>query len=148
MERQFNGPGDWDLVREAYADRVEDLLAEYLPNIKTAKVERYVRTPLDYMRSNQSRITGGVNGGAMISNQIGMNRPFPGCGAPRTPIRKLYTTDVAQRLSGMLGGYIAARTVGEDLGVLRDQAWWGKTRAMEPYLKMCQRIDRKRRLQF
>ncbi len=138
-DRKLNGPGDWDAVREEYADRVEDLLAEYAPNIKTAKVERYVHTPLDITRRNQSQLMGTWSGGGLNNNQWGMNRPFPGCGAPRTPIENLYTTEVSfGRGTWLMGGYSAATTVAEDLGV-RNQPWWGKTRAMEPYMDYCKR---------
>ena len=37
-----------------------------------------------------------------------------------------------------MGGHSAATTVAEDLGV-RNQPWWGKTRAMEPYMDYCKR---------
>ena len=53
--------------------------------------------PLDTVRRNQSRQQAGANGGTLANNQWGANRPFAGCGAPRTPIRKLYTTDVGMQ---------------------------------------------------
>ncbi len=146
-DQRFDGPRDWDKVRESYADRVEDLLAEYAPNIKTAKVERFVQTPLDFMRRNQSRIMGGVNGGAISNNQWGMNRPFPGCGAPRTPIQQLYITDTNfSRATWLVGGYLAAVAVAEDLGI-RDQSWWN-AKALQPYLDYCQRTGRNRKVKF
>ncbi len=137
--RKLNGPDDWDGIREEYADRVEDKLAEYAPNIKTAKVERYVHTPLDITRRNQSMLMGTWSGGGLNYNQWGAGRPFPGCGAPRTPIRNLYITEVnITRGTWMMGAYVCAETVAEDLGI-RNQPWWTNTRAMEPYMDYCRR---------
>ncbi len=145
--RKFNGPGDWDLIREEYADCIEDRLALYAPNIKTAKVERYAQTPLDIVRRNQSRQQGGVNGGTLANNQWGINRPFPGCGAPRTPIKKLYVTDVGmQRLTALNNGYLAADGVAKDLGV-RNQPWWN-VKAMTPYIEYWRRRGKEFRLKF
>lgn len=137
--RKLNGPDDWDLIREEYADRVEDKLAEYAPNLKTAKVERYVHTPLDITRRNQSMLMGTWSGGGLNNNQWGANRPFAGCGAPRTPVKNLYITEVnIARASWMVGAYVCADTVASDLGV-RNQPWWTGTRAMEPYIDYCKR---------
>lgn len=138
-KRKLNGPDDWDAIREEYADRVEDKLAEYAPNIKTAKVERYVHTPLDITRRNQSMLMGTWSGGGLNYNQWGAGRPFPGCGAPRTPIKNLYITEVnITRGTWMMGAYVCAETVAEDLGI-RNQPWWTNTRAMEPYMDYCRR---------
>ncbi len=146
-KRRFNGPKDWDAVREEYADRIEERLAEYAPNLKTAKVERYVQTPLDTVRRNQSRQQAGANGGTLANNQWGANRPFPGCGAPRTPIRKLYTTDVGmQRTTLLTTGYLAADGVAKDLGV-RNQPWWN-VRALTPYINYWKRQGKEYRLKF
>src|SRR3990170_3337229 len=137
--RKLNGPDDWDGIREEYADRVEDKLAEYAPNIKPAKVERYVHTPLDITRRNQSMLMGTWSGGGLNYNQWGAGRPFPGCGAPRTPIGNLYITEVnITRGTWMMGAYVCAETVAEDLGI-RNQPWWTKTRAIEPYMDYCRR---------
>lgn len=137
--RKLNGPADWDAVREEYADRVEDKLAEYAPNIKTAKVERYVHTPLDITRRNQSTLMGTWSGGGLNYNQWGAGRPFPGCGAPRTPVGNLYITEVNMtRGTWMMGAYVCADAVAEDLGV-RNQPWWTNTRAMDPYMAYCRR---------
>ena len=132
-DRKLNGPESWDDVREEYGDRVEDLLAEYAPNIKTARVQRYIHTPLDITRRNQSQLSGTWSGGPCWIHQFYHNRPFPGCGAPRTPIKKLYITEVNMaRGTYLTQGYTTAVAVAEDLGV-RDQPWW-KVRALEPYI--------------
>jgi len=52
-------------------------------------------------------------------------RPFAGCGAPRTPIDKLYISNSIGSISvsSLGGGYTCAKVVAEDLGV-RNQDWW------------------------
>ncbi len=144
-DRKLKGPEDWDEIKEEYADLVENMLAEYAPNIKTAVVDRYVHTPLDNTRRNQSQLSGSFSGGPCHIHQFYHNRPFPGCGAPRTPIKKLYITEVTwARATYLLGGYNAAVVLGEDLGV-RNQPWWN-VRCLEPYIRWCKRNGREWRI--
>ncbi|TDA63845.1 MAG: NAD(P)/FAD-dependent oxidoreductase [Clostridia bacterium] len=145
--RKLDGPGAWDEVREEYGDRVEDLLAQYAPNIKTAKVQRYIHTPLDMVRRNPSMLMGTWSGGPMLPQQFYLNRPFPGCGAPRTPIEKLYITEVnAARATWLLQGYVTACTVAEDLGV-RNQEWWN-AKPLVPFGKALARRGIQRKGKF
>ena len=144
-DRKLNGPESWDDIKEEFGDRVEDLLAEYAPNIKTARVQRYIHTPLDNTRRNQSQLSGTWSGGPCWIHQFYHNRPFPGCGAPRTPIKNLYITEVTwARATYLIQGYNTAVAVAEDLGI-RNQPWWN-VRALEPYIRWCERNGRKWRL--
>lgn len=123
--RRLGGAHRWDDIREEYADKVEDLLASYGSNVKRAKIARYVQTPLDIYRRNPSAIKGCWSGGAMTVNQFYDNRPFPGCGAPRTPVDGLYISNSMwpNGQSYVPSGVIAAKVVAEDTGV-REQPWW------------------------
>ena len=146
-DRKLNGPESWDDVREEYADRIEDLLAEYAPNIKTAKIHRYAHTPLDITRRNQSQLSGTWSGGPCWIHQFYHNRPFPGCGAPRTPIKNLYITEVSFARSTLLSqGYCTATAVAEDFG-FRDQPWWN-VRALDPYIRWSERNGRHWRMSY
>ena len=133
------GPEKWDDLREEYGDKVEDLLSEYAPNLKKAKIARYCCSPLDLYRRNPSMIKGCTTSGAQSPAQFGDNRPFPGCGAPRTPIAKLYLSNSIWPYSTayLACGYRAASVVAEDLGV-RQQDWW-VAKAVEPGLKVLKR---------
>ncbi len=123
--RPLGGPQKWDEIREEYGDKCEDLLAEFMPNLKKAKIARYCQSPYDYVRRNPHCMGNMHPSGAITDGQFWSWKPFQGCGAPRTPISKLY---ISQSMSSWnfshLGpGYIAACAVAEDYGV-RQQDWW------------------------
>jgi phytoene dehydrogenase-like protein len=120
-------------------DQVEDLLNEYASNLKKAKIARYCASPLDLYRRNPSMVMGSATAGAQTPAQFGDNRPFPGCGAPRTPVAKLYISNSIWPYSTafLACGYRAASTVAEDLGI-RQQDWW-VAKAIEPGLKVLKR---------
>lgn len=123
--RPLGGPHVWDDIREEYGDKVEELLSEYMPNLKTAKLGRYCQSPYDYVRRNP-HCKGNMNPSGGISDaQFWSWKPFQGCGAPRTPIPNLYISQSVSSWSySTLGpGYIAACAVAEDCGV-REQDWW------------------------
>ena len=138
--KKEGGFENWDNIREGYADKVEALVSEYITNLERAKVERLTYSPLDITRRNPSAILGAWGGGAMTPDQFYLNRPFPGCGAPRTPISKLYISQslgAAPGATSLHTGGIAADVAAEDLGV-RNQDWW-KTKAVEPYMDYCKK---------
>ena len=56
----------------------------------------------------------------------GTARPFPGCGAPRTPFGNLYLSNGIWPFgtSNLGSGYCAALVVADDLGVKKEQDWW------------------------
>ncbi len=122
--RPLGGPEKWDDIREEYGDKVEDSLNELIPNLKSAKIARYCDTPWDTWRRNPSS-RGHMSSGSFAENQFWSWRPFAGCGAPRTPITKLYISNSMGSLSltSLGGGYVCAKVVAEDLGV-REQDWW------------------------
>lgn len=127
----LGGPQAWDSMRESYADKVEDLLVQYLPNLRNSKLARYVNTPHDYVRRNPHSHGNMHPSGAISESQFWSWKPFSGCGAPKTPIDRLY---ISQSLGvwnyTQLGaGYIAACEVIDDLGVPRPD-WW-KSRALD-----------------
>jgi phytoene dehydrogenase-like protein len=120
------GPEKWDHIREDYGDKVDRLLAEYNPRFLDSVVARYCNTPLDYYRKNPSQVMGGTCSGGVGLQWYGTARPFPGCGAPRTPFGNLYLSNSIWPFgtSNLGSGYVAALVVAEDLGVRKDQDWW------------------------
>jgi phytoene dehydrogenase-like protein len=108
--------GNWNDLKEKFADRCLDVLAGYAPNIKDAVIDRQVLSPLDLER--RFGLTGGnIFQGAMTLNQLFFLRPVPGYANYRTPIRGLYLCGAAAHPGGgVMGacGYNAAREILRD----------------------------------
>ena len=105
--------GNWDQLKESYADRCCDILNEYAPNFKRSVLARQVLTPLDLERT--FNLTGGnIFQGAMTLNQLFFLRPVPGYANYRTPIRGLFLCgSAAHPGGGVMGtaGWNAARAI-------------------------------------
>ncbi len=123
--RPLGGPEAWDDIRESYADKVEDVLSDYITNLKSAKVARYVNTPHDYVRRNPHCGGNMHPSGSVHEHQMGSLKPFPGCGAPKTPIDRFYVSQSIGpgNYTYLAAGYVAASEVIADLGVTRPD-WW------------------------
>ncbi|MDY6972481.1 MAG: NAD(P)/FAD-dependent oxidoreductase [Thermodesulfobacteriota bacterium] len=131
---------NWDELREGYGDKIDKVVAEHVTNFERAKVSRFLTTPLDNYRRNPSAILGAWGGGALKPEQFYLTRPYPGCGAPRTPVPGLYISQslgAAAGNTGLLSGTIAARVVAEDLGI-RNKDWW-HVKAVESYVDFSNR---------
>jgi phytoene dehydrogenase-like protein len=81
---------DWTSVKEAFADRVIDQLAEYAPNARQAILARQVMSPDDFERDNPNLIGGDCVSGSHHLDQNYFARPFPGWTRYRTPIKQLF----------------------------------------------------------
>jgi len=105
--------GTWDELREPFADRVIDIIAEYAPNIRDIIVHRHVLTPLDMER--RFGITGGnIFHGEMSLDQMFVMRPLAGWADYRTPIGGLYMCGSGTHPGGgVMGapGFNAAREI-------------------------------------
>jgi phytoene dehydrogenase-like protein len=108
--------GSWDEVKESFADRCLNLLAQYAPNLRNAVIERQVLSPLDIER--RFGLTGGnIFQGAMNLGNLFFLRPAPGFADYRTPIHGLYLCGAAAHPGGgVMGapGYNAAREMLRD----------------------------------
>jgi len=91
--------GSWDDVKERFADRCIEVLAEYAPNVPAAIEHRQVHSPLDLERVYG--ITGGnIMQGAMSAHQLFCFRPIAGWADHRTPVRGLYLCGAASHPGG------------------------------------------------
>jgi phytoene dehydrogenase-like protein len=137
---QHGGPEKWDEIREGYGDKIDALLREYNPGLMDSVIARYCNSPLDYYRKNPSQVMGSTTSGAVSLEWYGTARPFPGCGAPRTPFGNLYLSNSIWPFgtSNLGSGYVAASVVAEDLGVREGQDWW-RHKAIEPGLDVLRR---------
>src|SRR6185295_17397671 len=108
----------WDAIKESFADRCIETLAEYAPNVPAAIEHRQVLSPLDLERT--FGITGGnIMQGAMNPHQLFCFRPVAGWADHRTPIRGLYLCGAASHPGGgVLGacGKNAAEEILRDIG--------------------------------
>jgi phytoene dehydrogenase-like protein len=107
----------WDQLRDPFADRVLDLVADYAPNIRAIIEHRQVLTPFDL--ESRFGITGGnIFHGEMSMDQLFVMRPLMGWSRYRTPVRGLYLCGSgAHPGGGVMGapGYNAAREILKDL---------------------------------
>ena len=95
--------GSWDDIKESYADRVIETLAEYAPNLPKAILARQVLSPLDLERrfglteAHQSH-------GEMGPDQFFSFRPVPGWANYRMPVKGLYLCGAGAHPGGGVSG--------------------------------------------
>jgi phytoene dehydrogenase-like protein len=80
---------NWDSIKEAFADRVVEQLAEHAPGAQQAILARHVMSPDDFERENPNLIGGDCVSGSHHLDQNYFARPFPGWTRYRTPIKQL-----------------------------------------------------------
>jgi phytoene dehydrogenase-like protein len=107
----------WDQgLKDRFADRCLDALAEYAPNIKDLVLHRQVISPLDL--EQEYGLTGGnIFHGEMNLDQLFFMRPVAGWARYRTPIRNLYLCGSGTHPGGgVMGapGFNAARAIARD----------------------------------
>src|SRR5215216_4120616 len=108
--------GDWDSMKDSFADRCIDTLAEYAPNIHESGNHRHVVSPLDLER-DYSLTGGNIFHGDMSLDQLFFLRPVAGWARYRTPIRGLYMCGSGTHPGGgVMGapGFNAARELLSD----------------------------------
>jgi phytoene dehydrogenase-like protein len=109
--------GTWDELKETFADRVIDTLAEYAPNLPDLIIHRQVLSPLDLER--EFSLTGGdIFHGEMTLDRLFFMRPLPGWARYRTPVAGLYLCGSGTHPGGgVMGapGHNAAREILRDL---------------------------------
>jgi phytoene dehydrogenase-like protein len=111
--------GSWDDIKDKFADRCVEVLAEYAPNIPNAIEHRQVLTPLDLERVYA--ITGGnIMQGAMPLHQLYCFRPVAGWADHRTPVPGLYLCGAASHPGGGVMGACGRNAARE---ILRDKPW-------------------------
>jgi phytoene dehydrogenase-like protein len=105
--------GNWDDLKDKFADRCFDIVQEYAPNFKRSVIARQILSPLDLERT--FNLTGGnIFQGAMTLNQLFFMRPVVGYSGYRTPIKGLFLCgSAAHPGGGVIGaaGWNAAREI-------------------------------------
>ena len=103
---------DWDRIKDAYADRVMDILESYAPGIKANVLDRCVVSPLDLERENPNLVGGDQIAGSHHLSQNFHFRPAFGYSDGSTPVKRLYLTGASVWPGAGLGagsGYMLAR---------------------------------------
>lgn len=105
-----------DDLKNRFADRCLDALADYAPNIRDIILHRQVISPLDMER--EYGLTGGsIFHGDMTLDQLFFMRPVAGWAKYRTPVQNLYLCGSGTHPGGgVMGapGYNAAREILKD----------------------------------
>ena len=97
-----------------------DLWSEYAPNLKSAVLDWFVRSPLDTERTLPNMVGGDLLVGALEHGQVGYSRPFPGAGHYRAHVPGLYLCGGSCHPGGNvtgLAGYNSAQVILSDLGL-------------------------------
>jgi phytoene dehydrogenase-like protein len=80
---------DWESVKEAYADRVVEIIERYAPSTRAKILARHVESPADLERRNPNLVGGDNLAGSHHLSQNFLYRPVPGWADWRTPVRDL-----------------------------------------------------------
>ncbi len=102
----------WDEAKEAYADRVIDVIETYAPGLRARILGRAVFSPRDLERENPNLIGGDSLSGSHHLDQNFFLRPVPGWSRYKTPVRNLYLCGASTWPGGGTGagsGFMLAR---------------------------------------
>ncbi len=115
---------NWDAARDAHGRHLLAHWSEFAPNLASAVLDSFTRSPLDTERELPNMRGGDLLVGSFAHGQIGWNRPFAGAGSYRTAISGLYlcggSTHPGGNVTGLCG-YNAARVLAADAG---KKIWW------------------------
>jgi phytoene dehydrogenase-like protein len=81
---------DWAQIKEAYADRVMDIVENYAPGFGSKILGRAVFSPMDLENENPNLLGGDNLGGSHHLSQNFLFRPVPGWSRYKTPVEGLY----------------------------------------------------------
>lgn len=103
---------DWDAAKEAFADRIEAILARHIKDFARIKRARTAHSPKDLERMNINLVGGDPYGGQCSIDQFFLWRPFPHASdAPGGLIQIGASTHPGPGLGGG-SGYLAAKRLG------------------------------------
>lgn len=106
--------GTWTAAtREAYADRVESLLARHIENFEDIVIQRRAYSPADLEAMNMNLVGGDPYGGYCGLDQFFIWRPFSGSVNHRTKVKNLFHIGASTHPGPGLGGGSGVLTAGE-----------------------------------
>lgn len=108
--------GVWtEATREAFADRIEAILAQHIQNFQQIKLARRAYSPADLAKININLVGGDPYGGACSIDQFFIWRPFSHSVNGRTGIKNLHHIGASTHPGPGLGGgsgYLLAKALG------------------------------------
>jgi phytoene dehydrogenase-like protein len=109
------GDGWSEAVREAFADRIEAILARHIRNWDAIRLARVAQSPADLERMNVNLVGGDPYGGLCTIDQFFLFRPFAQTVNHATPVKGLLHIGASTHPGPGLGGgsgYLAAKALG------------------------------------
>jgi len=107
---------EWDeATREAFADRIEAILARHIKDFSAIKLARRAYSPADLAAMNMNLVGGDPYGGACSIDQFFIWRPFPQSGNGDLKVRGLSHIGASTHPGPGLGGgsgFLAAKGLG------------------------------------
>lgn len=110
---------NWDSAKGEHGKARLGFWEEYAPNLRTAVLDQFCRSPLDVERTLPNMRGGDLLVGALSDGQVGDHRPFAGAGNYRTIVSGLYLCGSCCHPGGNitgLPGYNCAKVLLQDLG--------------------------------
>ncbi len=98
------GPEWTDATREAFADRIEAILARHIRNWDAIRLARRAFSPADLQALNMNLVGGDPYGGSCAIDQFFVWRPFPQSANHATRIRNLHHIGASTHPGPGLGG--------------------------------------------
>jgi phytoene dehydrogenase-like protein len=118
---RLNGDAaSWDAAKDAHAREMLETWKGYAPNLRDDVRAWSCRSPLDTERAFPNMRGGDLLVGALSHGQVGYDRPFPGAGHYRGPVKGLYLCGSSSHPGGNitgLAGYNCAQVLLRDLGL-------------------------------
>ncbi|WP_292201401.1 NAD(P)/FAD-dependent oxidoreductase, partial [Mesorhizobium sp.] len=108
-------PGSWDAVKDAYAERVLDIIESYAAGLRQKILGRAIFSPLDLERENPNLVGGDQICGSHHLAQNFLFRPARGFARWNTPVSNLYLTGAATwpgAGTGAGSGFMLAQQLG------------------------------------
>jgi phytoene dehydrogenase-like protein len=99
------GDGRWtETLRERYADRIQQRIAQHVPNLESSIRQRVVLSPADLQAANINLERGDPYSGSLALDQNFLWRPFAQQPGHRTPVRRLFHIGASTWPGPGLGG--------------------------------------------
>lgn len=114
------GPARWDEIKEEVGEKILKVVSEHIANLERDNIlGMSIMSPLDIERYNPSMQAGDILHIASFITQSYANRPLPGWGQYRTPVKRLYMSGASTHPGGGVtgGGRAAALAIMEDMDI-------------------------------